>query len=377
MYIHQYKEWPNFTWDEKKVSDKLILVSKAAGHLSGKFSLIGLTDKKLATVETITSDIVASSEIEGILLNNEQVRSSVARRMGVQLTNETEPTHYIDGIVEMMMDASNRFNTPLSDERLFGWHNCLFPNGFSGMYRINVGMYRRDPMDVVSGTFGREKVHYHAPDAEQVPEEMAQFINWFNSAETPKDYVKSAIAHFWFVSIHPFDDGNGRMGRAIADMALNQAENTNVRFFSMSRQINKEKRKYNEIIERCQKGGVDITQWIVWYLDCMVRCIESADEMLSKILNKAVFWQAHSHIHISERQQKMLNFYLDGYVGKLNAKNWAKQTATSLDTASRDIKDLVAKGVLVPQEGRARDVSYGISINDGNIYVPGPAEDVT
>lgn len=275
----------------------------------------------------------------------------------------------------MMMDATNRFNIPLSDERLFGWHNCLFPNGFSGLYRINVGMYRKDSMDVVSGTFDREKVHYHAPKAEQLPKEMKLFIDWFNSEATPQDYVKSAVAHFWFVSIHPFDDGNGRIGRAIADMALNQAEGTNIRFFSISRQINKEKRKYNEIIEACQKGSLNITRWIEWYLDCMLRSIESADEMLSKILNKAIFWQIHSRDIISERQHRMLNFYLDGYVGKLNVKNWAKQSGVSLDTAMRDIKDLVVRGILVPQENRVRDVSYGICIADGNICVPGPADD--
>ena len=240
---------------------------------------------------------------------------------------------------------------------------------------INVGQYRVDPMDVVSGTWEREKVHYHAPAAEDVPVEMQRFLAWFNSDETAKDYVKSAIAHFWFVSIHPFDDGNGRISRAIADMALSQADNSTLRYFSISRQINKEKTKYNDTLERCQKGSCDITVWIEWYLDCMLRSIEGAEEMLSSILNKAIFWQNHSQTILNDRQKNVLNIYLDGYIGKLTTKKWAKLAKTSPDTAARDIKQLTEAGILIPQEGKFRNVPYGIAISKDFILTPCPEDE--
>ena len=375
MYIHQTKDWPHFSWDKDAINAKLVNVNKAAGFLAGRLSAIGFDAQMSAAVETLTHDILASSEIEGVVLNSDQVRSSVARRMGVHIVGDVEPSHYVEGVVEMMMDATGKYDQPLTDERLFGWHNCLFPTGRSGMEVINVGKYRIDPMEVVSGTLGREKVHYRAPEADAVPSEMKQFLDWFNADSTPKDYVKSAVAHFWFVSIHPFDDGNGRISRAIADMALSQADDSSLRFFSISRQINKDKRKYNAILERCQRGGCDITLWIDWYLDCMSRAIESAGEMLSSILDKSIFWQTHSQVVVSDRQKSALNIYLDGYNGKLTVKNWAKQVKVSDDTAARDVKDLVGKGVLVPQPGRVRDVSYGISISADRTLVPGPRDE--
>ena len=375
MYIHETQNWPDFTWNREQIDAKLIKVSKAVGYLEGRLSAIGFDVQQQAAVEALTYDIVSSSEIEGVLLNSDQVRSSVARRMGVHITNETEPSHYIEGVVEMMLDAVNNFASPLTHDRLFGWHNCLFPTGRSGMEPINVGKYRIDPMDVISGTWGREKVHYHAPAAELVPDEMQKLLDWFNSDETPKDYVKSAIAHFWFVSIHPFDDGNGRISRAIADMALSQADNSTLRYFSISRQINKEKRKYNDTLERCQKGSCDITVWIDWYLDCMLRSIEGAEEMLSSILNKAIFWQNHSQTILNDRQKNVLNIYLDGYIGKLTTKKWAKLAKTSPDTAARDIKQLTEAGILIPQEGRFRNVPYGIVISKDLILTPCPEDD--
>ena len=375
MYIHQTEDWPHFSWDKDVISTKLANVNKAAGFLAGRLSTIGFDAQMSAAVETLTNDILASSEIEGVVLNSDQVRSSVARRMGVHIVGDVEPSHYIEGVVEMMMDATRKYDQPLTDDRLFGWHNCLFPTGRSGMEVINVGKYRIDPMEVVSGTLDREKVHYRAPAADAVASEMAQFLDWFNADSTPKDYVKSAVAHFWFVSIHPFDDGNGRISRAIADMALSQADDSTLRFFSISRQINKDKRKYNDILERCQKGGCDITLWIDWYLDCMSRAIESAGEMLSSILDKSIFWQTHSQVVVSDRQKSALNIYLDGYSGKLTVKNWAKLVKVSDDTAARDVKDLVGKGILVPQPGRVRDVSYGISISADRIIVPGPRDE--
>ena len=375
MYIYQTKDWPHFSWDKDAINAKLVNVNKAAGFLAGRLSAIGFDAQMSAAVETLTHDILASSEIEGVVLNSNQVRSSVARRMGVHIVGDVEPSHYVEGVVEMMMDATGKYDQPLTDDRLFGWHNCLFPTGRSGMEVINVGKYRIDPMEVVSGTLGREKVHYRAPEADAVPSEMKQFLDWFNADSTPKDYVKSAVAHFWFVSIHPFDDGNGRISRAIADMALSQADDSTLRFFSISRQINKDKRKYNAILERCQKGGCDITLWIDWYLDCMSRAIDSAGEMLSSILDKSIFWQTHSQVVVSDRQKSALNIYLDGYSGKLTVKNWAKQVKVSVDTAARDVKDLVGKGILVPQLGRVRDVSYGISISADRTLVPGPRDE--
>lgn len=371
MYIHQTKDWPNFSWDKDAINAKLAKVNKAAGFLAGRLSTIGFDAQMNAAVETLTHDILASSEIEGVVLNSDQVRSSVARRMGVHIVGDVEPSHYIEGVVEMMMDATLKYDQPLTDDRLFGWHNCLFPTGRSGMAVIKVGKYRMDPMEVVSGTLDREKVHYQAPSADVVPFEMKKFLDWFNADLTPKNYIKSAVAHFWFVSIHPFDDGNGRISRAIADMALSQADDSTLRFFSISRQINKDKRKYNDILERCQKGGCDITLWIDWYLDCMSRAIESAGEMLSSILDKSIFWQTHSQVVVSDRQKTALNIYLDGYCGKLNVKNWAKQVKVSDDTAGRDVKDLVEKGILIPQPGRVRDVSYGISVSADKTLVPG------
>ena len=272
-------------------------------------------------------------------------------------------------------DATKNYDSPLSDDRLFGWHNCLFPTGRSGMEIINVGRFRIDPMKVISGTIEREKVHYRAPEADAVPSEMQKLLEWFNSDSTPKDYIKSAVAHFWFVSIHPFDDGNGRISRAIADMALSQADDSPLRFFSISRQTNKEKTKYNDILESCQKGTCDISSWVEWYLDCMLRAIENADEMLSSILDKAFFWQTHSQIVITDRQKNILNLYLDGHCEKLNVKNWAKKAVVSGDTAGRDVRDLVDKGILMPQPGRVRDVSYGISISGDKVMVPGPKDE--
>lgn len=375
MYIHQTADWPHFIWDRDKIDAELIKLNKAAGFLEGRLSAIGFDVRQQAAVETLTHDIVASYGIENVVLDSSQVRSSVARRMGVRITGETEPSHYVEGVVEMMLDAVGNYRSPLTDERLFGWHSCLFPTGRSGMEVINVGRYRVDAMNVESGAMGREKIHYHAPEPEMVPVEIERFLAWFNSDDTPKDYVKSAVAHFWFVSIHPFDDGNGRISRAIADMALSQADDSKMRYFSVSRQINKEKREYNKMLEYCQKGSCDITAWIHWYLGCMLRAIEGAEGMLSSILDKAVFWQTHSQAVLNDRQKDTLNIWLDGYDGKLTVKNWARKAGTSADTAARDVKDLVEKGILAPVTGKHRNVPYGIRISGDRIWSPGPDDE--
>ena len=375
MYIHETDSWPIFTWDRTRTDPKLAAINKATGYLDGILSAIGFDVKERAAVEVYTHDIVASSEIEGLLINSDQVRSSIARRMGIKITGEVPYGHYVEGIVGMMLDAVQGYDKPLTNDRLFGWHSCLFPGGRSGYEEINVGKYRVDEMSVISGVLDREKVHYRAPSPDRVQKEMDVFLKWFNDPSTPRDYIKSAVAHFWFVSIHPFDDGNGRIGRAIADMALSQADNSPRRYFSMSRQIGQEKNKYYDILERCQKGTTDLTAWIEWYLDCMLRAIKGAEEMLSSILDKAVFWQNHSQADINERQRTVLNIFLDEDKGKLTAKRWAKLAKVSPDTAVRDVQYLTKIGILVPEEGKVRNIAYGIKISDRKTLIPGAKEE--
>lgn len=375
MYIYETDSWPIFTWGRTRTDPKLAAINKATGYLDGILSAIGFDVKERAAVEAYTHDIVASSEIEGLLINSDQVRSSIARRMGIKITGEVPYGHYVEGIVEMMLDAVQGYDKPLTNDRLFGWHCCLFPGGRSGYEEINVGKYRVDEMSVISGALDREKVHYRAPSPDRVQKEMDVFLKWFNDPSTPRDYIKSAVAHFWFVSIHPFDDGNGRIGRAIADMALSQADNSPRRYFSMSRQIGQEKNKYYDILERCQKGTTDLTAWIEWYLDCMLRAIKGAEEMLSSILDKAVFWQNHSQADINERQRTVLNIFLDEDKGKLTAKRWAKLAKVSPDTAVRDVQYLTEIGILVPEEGKVRNIAYGIKISDRKTLIPGAKEE--
>ena len=375
MYIHETDSWPIFTWDRTRTDPKLAAINKATGYLDGILSAIGFDVKERAAVEVYTHDIVASYEIEGLLINSDQVRSSIARRMGIKITGEVPYGHYVEGIVGMMLDAVQGYDKPLTNDRLFGWHCCLFPGGRSGYEEINVGKYRVDEMSVISGALDREKVHYRAPSPDRVRKEMDVFLKWFNDPSTPRDYIKSAVAHFWFVSIHPFDDGNGRIGRAIADMALSQADNSPRRYFSMSRQIGQEKNKYYDILERCQKGTTDLTAWIEWYLDCMLRAIKGAEEMLSSILDKAVFWQNHSQADINERQRTVLNIFLDEDKGKLTAKRWAKLAKVSPDTAVRDVQYLTEIGILVPEEGKVRNIAYGIKISDRKTLIPGAKEE--
>ena len=336
-YIHQSTQWPNFVWDKELVADKLASVNKASGFLMGRLDAIGFDARLSANAEMLSNDIISSSEIEGIALNAKQVRSSIAKKLGIPSDVDVPASHYVEGIVEMMLDAVSHYRQSLTHDRLFGWHNCLFPSGMSGYSKIDVAQYRKGEMKVVSGNYGREKVHYEAVPAQDVQKEMDVFLDWFNTDIDSPTYLKSAIAHFWFVCIHPFDDGNGRIGRAIADMALSQADDSAMRFFSMSRQINKDKKSYYDVLERVSRQtDADITEWLIWYLDCMARAINASDEVLSRILQKSAFWQSHANISFTERQNKVLNIYLDGYVGKLTVKNWAKHCKVSVDTASRD-----------------------------------------
>ena len=356
-YIYQSSNWPNFVWDREYAFAKQQVVMRKASHLFGRLHDIGLDTQLRTMAERVTDSVVDSCSIEGIVLDAAQVRSSVARRLGVEFPTHTEPSHYVDGIVEMMLDATTNYRTPLTRGRLMRWHTALFPAGAN--QGLRVGDHRTAAMDVVSGMLGREKVHYHAPEAAEVPPMMEQFLAWFNNGG-PHDYVRSAVAHLHFISIHPFDDGNGRIARALSDMVLSQADDSPMRYFSMSTQINKEKRRYYSILERTQKSDGDIGEWVDWWLGCLERAIDASEESLDLVLRKALFWQQHLELSLNERQRTILNLFLDGYEGKLTAKNYAKQAEVSVDTAGRDIKDLVDKGILHPKGDMLRNVEYEI-----------------
>lgn len=326
------------------------------GYLAGRMAAIGFDSQLAATVDSVTNDVVASSEIEGIKLNTDQVRSSVARKLGVKIKDGKDPTLFVDGIVEMMLDATHNHDKIVTEERLFKWHTALFPNKTD----ITVGAYRSDEMSVVSGTFGRERIHYRAPSPDRVPTEMTCFINWLNDKTNVPSMVKSGIANLWFVSIHPFDDGNGRIGRAISDMILASLDGDNLHFYSLSTQILKDKSHYYKVLERTQRGDGDITDWLEWFFNAVITALEDSGAMLSMVLRKATFWNNHSQASITERQRAVLNKYLDGYDAKLTAKNWEKIAGVSKDTALRDIDALVKQGILIPTPGRVRGIPYSI-----------------
>jgi Fic family protein len=362
VYIHQLPGWPNLTWSEEIIISLLSSVRHRQGRLLGKMESLGFSLQAEASLETLTLDVLKSSEIEGELLNPEEVRSSIARRLGIDIGGLIPADRHVEGIVEMTLDATQHFSEPLSEERLFGWHAALFPTGRSGMHKIVVGAWRDnakdDPMQVVSGPAGREKVHFEAPEANRLPEEMDKFIHWFNERQSIDPVIKAAIAHFWFVTIHPFDDGNGRIARAIADMQLARADGTHQRFYSMSAQIRKERKEYYDMLESTQKGDLDITPWLVWFLNCLDRAIVSTEETLSRVLKKSRFWEAHRETILNERQRLMLNKLLDGFEGKLNTSKWAKIAKTSQDTALRDIYDLIEKKILEKEPGGGRSTAY-------------------
>lgn len=316
-----------------------------------------------AALQTLTLDVLKSSEIEGEFLNPDQVRSSIARRLGMDIAGLVSADRFVEGVVEMMLDATQNYTSPLSDERLFGWNAALFPTGRSGMQKIVVGAWRdntkEDPMQVVSGPIGRETVHYEAPHAELIADEMKAFLKWFNSVLEMDAVIKAGVSHLWFVTIHPFDDGNGRIARAITDMQLARADNSNQRFYSMSAQIRKERNEYYDILESTQKGILDITEWLAWFLQCLDRSIMATDETLAVVMKKARFWEKHP-IALNQRQKMMINKLLDGFEGKLKSSKWAKIAGCSSDTALRDLTDLVERGVLVKDEtgGKGKNISY-------------------
>lgn len=363
IYIHQLKKWANFQWSEEDFISLLSEVRNLQGRLMGKVELLGFELKDDANLETLIQDVVQSSEIEGEILNPEQVRSSIATRLGLENSGLEHSDRHIDGVVEMMLDATQNNDKTLNDERLFSWHAALFPTGRSGMYKIEVAKWRSGDMQVVSGAMGREIVHYEAPKAERLEHEMKQFIDWFNKESSLEPILKASIAHLWFVTIHPFDDGNGRIARAITDMQLSKADGVNQRFYSMSTQINSEKKSYYAILERTQKGDLDITEWIVWFLECLRKAILSSSTIIDKVVQKHQFWMKNGSLISNERQQKMLNKLMDNFEGNLTTGKWAKMTKSSPDTALRDITDLVNKGILVKADSGGRSTHYLLNLN--------------
>ena len=361
-YIHQLKGWPEFTWDKEEVNSLLTEIHNRTGRLLGKMEALGFGLQDEATLYTLTQDVIKSSEIEGEVLDEQQVRSSIARRLGIDIAGLIPADRHVEGVVEMMLDATQRYNDPLTDDRLFGWQSALFPGGRSGMHKVLTGAYRNntneDPMQVVSGYMGRETVHFEAPASERLTKEMHQFIDWYNNDKKVDAVVKAGIAHLWFVTIHPFDDGNGRVARAITDMQLARADETHQRFYSMSTQIRKERKAYYEILESTQKGDLDITEWLQWFMECLLSAVKATDEMLADILVKAKFWKHNANTVFNERQKTMVNKLLDGFDGKLNTSKWAKITKSSPDTALRDIQDLIEKKVLEKEAAGGRSTSY-------------------
>lgn len=362
-FIYQRVDWPKFHWNNEKIIDLLSEARNLQGRLIGKMESLGFDLRNEALLDTLTLDVLKSSEIEGEFLNTDQVRSSIARKLGMEIAGSVESDRNIDGVVEMMLDATQNCFDPLSSERLFDWHAALFPTGRSGMYKIIVADWRNDstgPMQVVSGALGKEKVHFQAPDSALVEKEMKHFLEWFNANNKTDLVLKAAIAHLWFVTIHPFEDGNGRITRALTDMLLAQSDKSNQRFYSLSAQIRIERKQYYEILEKNQKGNLDITEWIVWFLKCLINALKATDSQLVSVLFKGEFWTKHSKTLINQRQKKILNMLLDGFDGKLTSSKWAKIAKCSKDTAIRDINDLKDKGILQKELAGGRSTNYEI-----------------
>lgn len=366
-YIHQLADWPRFHWDSEALTDVLADIRHRQGRLLGRMESLGFSFREEAQLETLTLEVTQSSEIEGEKLDAAQVRSSIARRLGIDIAGAVGADRDVEGVVEMMLDATQHFDEPLSPERLFGWHAALFPTGWSGLGRIIVGTWRDDatgPMQVVSGAIGNERVHYEAPAAARLGNEISQFLSWANDREDRTDPVlRAALGHFWFVTIHPFDDGNGRIARAMAELLLARADNSAQRFYSMSAQIRSERKAYYDILERTQKGTLDITPWMEWFLDCLGRAFEGTETTLAAVIRKSRFWDRHARTPMNDRQRAILNRLLNGFVGKLTTKKYAKITKCSHDTALRDIQDLIERGILEKDPGGGRSTSY--SLKDG------------
>jgi Fic family protein len=361
LYIYQLPDWPQFQWNDAALSPCLSAVRHRQGRLLGCMERLGFPLRTETLLHTLTLDVLKSSEIEGEALNAEQVRSSIARRLGIDIGAQVAPDRYVEGVVEMMLDATQNYILPLDKERLFAWHVALFSTGYSGMRRIRVGTWRDDtkgPMQVVSGPFGRERIHYEAPAATRLETEFDVFFDWFNKEMRIDQVLKAALAHLWFVTLHPFDDGNGRIARALTDMLLARSDGTTQRFYSMSAQILQERTAYYDVLKQTQKGGLDVTEWMQWFLDCIGRALDETEGILETILQKARFWEQPSTTGLNERQRLMLNKLLDNFEGKLNSSKWAKMTKCSQDTALRDMQHLIERGLLVKDSAGGRSTHY-------------------
>ncbi len=361
LYIHELQDWPEFKWHRERLTDLLADVRHKQGRLTGHMEALGFKLRQEAVLQTLTADVLKSSEIEGEVLDTAQVRSSVARHLGMDIGALKPADRHVDGIVEMMFDATRHYDQRLNIERLFSWHAALFPTGRSGMRTIRVGSWRDDstgPMQVVSGPIGKEHVHYEAPAAARLSREMSAFLDWFNGPPEMDEVLKSAIAHLWFVTIHPFDDGNGRMARAIADMLLARSEKIPQRFYSMSEQIRQERDAYYDILEQTQKGAMDVTRWLIWFLGCLRRAIENAQNTLSSVLAKARFWERVREASLNERQTLILNRLFEEFEGKLTTSKYAKLAKCSQDTALRDLLSLVEQGILERSPAGGRSTNY-------------------
>ncbi len=365
MWIHEHENWPDFTWDAKALVSKLADIRHQQGRLLGRMEGLGFDQQREASLDMLTSDVVKSSAIEGETLNPVEVRSSIARRLGLDIAGLIPASRHIEGIVEMMLDATQKFSRPLTKNRLFGWHAALFPTGRSGMHKITVGGWRTaetGAMQVVSGHAGREKVHFEAPGAERLEKEMKTFLAWFEKKSDLDAVLKAGIAHLWFVTIHPFEDGNGRIARAIGDMALARADGTAERFYSLSTQIERERKAYYDHLEHQQRGGLDITGWLSWFLDCLGRAITTTETTLSNVLFKAELWKKINQFPVNDRQRNVINRMLeDGFKGFMNTSKYARLAKCSNDTALRDIQNLVARGVFLQNEGGGRSTSYSLA----------------
>jgi Fic family protein len=361
VYIHQLKGWPNFWWQDEKLAALLAAVSRKQGRLLGRMTALGFKLRAEATLQSLTEEVIKSSEIEGERLDRDQVRSSIARRLGMEIGALTPADRNVEGMVEMMLDATDHHKKALTADRLLGWHAALFPTGRSGMSKIVVGAWRNDKsgsMQVVSGPIGREHVHFEAPEAKRLDEEMKSFLEWFNADQPIDLLIKAAVAHLWFVTIHPLEDGNGRIARAIADMTLARSEKSAQRFYSMSAQIRKERNAYYDILEATQHGDLDITPWLDWFLGCLDRAFDAAETILESVFKKARFWEKFDEAKLNNRQRKVINQLLDGFEGKLTSSRWAALTKSSQDTALRDIEDLIKNGILVKEAAGGRSTSY-------------------
>ena len=360
-FIHQLDNWPKFSWSTGELINILGEVRNMQGRIIGRMESLGFDLRNEATLETLTLDVIKSTEIEGEILDPDQVRSSVARKLGLEIAGSVESDRNVDGMVEMMLDATRNCFITLTTERLFDWHSGLFPSGRSGMHKITVADWRTDStgsMQVVSGAMGKEKVHFQAPDSALIESEMSRFLTWFNTNNEFDLILKAAIAHLWFVTIHPFEDGNGRITRALTDMLLSQSDRSSQRFYSMSAQIRLERKQYYEILEKTQKGNLDITDWIKWFLSCLINALKSTDTLLNRVLFKADFWYKHAKTEMNERQKKLLDKVLEGFEGKLTSSKWARIAKCSKDTAIRDITDLINKNILKKEIAGGRSTNY-------------------